>query len=101
MNVKSMIVGLVIAVVASTGTYFLLPPPRGAEASNCSTYEIKHEVELALDRFASDKMLKTLQYVIGDHFNDHVKKETIWHRSLHDAITDVRFGQLELLKERR
>ena len=37
MNVKSMIVGLVIAVVASTGTYFLLPPPSGAEASNCAT----------------------------------------------------------------
>ena len=37
MNVKSMIVGLVIAVVASTGTYFLLPPPSGAEAARCLT----------------------------------------------------------------
>ena len=39
MNVKSMIVGLVIAVVASTGTYFLLPPPSGAEAfgKSCAT----------------------------------------------------------------
>jgi hypothetical protein len=37
MNLKSMIVGLVIAVVASTGTYFLLPPPSGAEASSCAT----------------------------------------------------------------
>ena len=32
MNVKSMIVGLLIAVVASTGTYFLVPPPRDADA---------------------------------------------------------------------
>ena len=37
MNVKSMLVGLLIAVVASTGTYFLLPPPSGAEASRCVT----------------------------------------------------------------
>ena len=37
MNIKSMIVGLVIAVVASTGTYFLLPPPSGAEASSCAS----------------------------------------------------------------
>jgi hypothetical protein len=37
MNVKSMLVGFLIAVVASTGAYFLLPPPRGAEASNCAT----------------------------------------------------------------
>ena len=33
MNVKSMLVGFLIAVVASTGTYFLVPPPSGAEAS--------------------------------------------------------------------
>ena len=39
MNVKSMIVGFLIAVVASTGTYFLVPPPSGAEASNCATYQ--------------------------------------------------------------
>ncbi len=37
MNLKSMIVGLVIALVASTGTYFLLPPPSGAEAPRCTT----------------------------------------------------------------
>ena len=35
MNVKSMIVGLVIAVVASTGTYFLVPSPSGAKAASC------------------------------------------------------------------
>ena len=32
MNVKSLIVGFVIAVVASMGTYFLVPPPRDADA---------------------------------------------------------------------
>ena len=32
MNVKSMIVGFLIAVVASIGTYFLVPPPRDADA---------------------------------------------------------------------
>ena len=37
MNVKSMSVGFLIAVVASTGTYFLVPPPSGAEASSCAT----------------------------------------------------------------
>ena len=34
MNVKSMLVGFLIAVVASTGTYFLLPPPSRAIADN-------------------------------------------------------------------
>ena len=33
MNVKSMLVGFLIAVVASTGTYFLVPPPSGAIAN--------------------------------------------------------------------
>jgi hypothetical protein len=28
-----MLVGFLIAVVASTGTYFLMPPPRDADAS--------------------------------------------------------------------
>ena len=37
MNVKSMLVGFLIAVVASTGTYFLLPPRSDAEASDCAT----------------------------------------------------------------
>ena len=32
MNVKSLLVGFLIAVVASTGTYFLMPPPRDADA---------------------------------------------------------------------
>ena len=32
MNVKSMLVGFLIAVVASTGTYFLVPPPGTAVA---------------------------------------------------------------------
>ena len=31
-NVKSMLVGFLIAVVASTGTYFLVSPPRDADA---------------------------------------------------------------------
>ena len=35
MNVKSMLAGFLIAVVASTGTYFLVPPPSGAKASSC------------------------------------------------------------------
>ena len=35
MNVKSMLVGFLIAVVASTGTYFLVPPPSDAEAERC------------------------------------------------------------------
>ena len=39
MNVKSMLVGFLIAVVASTGTYFLLPPPSGAEASDCASVD--------------------------------------------------------------
>ena len=33
MNVKSMIVGFLIAVVASMGTYFLVLPPKGADAA--------------------------------------------------------------------
>ena len=37
MNVKSILVGFLIAVVASTGTYFLLPPPSDAEAARCAT----------------------------------------------------------------
>ncbi len=37
MNVKSMLVGFLIAVVASTGTYFLVPPPGGAYAGDCAT----------------------------------------------------------------
>ena len=32
MNVKSMLAGFLIAVLASTGTYFLVPPPNGANA---------------------------------------------------------------------
>ena len=32
MNAKSMLVGFLIAVVVSTGTYFLVPPPRDADA---------------------------------------------------------------------
>ena len=32
MNVKSVLVGIMIAMVASTGTYFLAPPPRSADA---------------------------------------------------------------------
>ena len=32
MNVKSVLVGMMIAMVASTGTYFLAPPPRNADA---------------------------------------------------------------------
>ena len=35
MNLKSMLVGFLIAVVASTGTYFLVPPPSGAKAASC------------------------------------------------------------------
>ena len=35
MNLKSMLVGFLIAVVASTGTYFLVPPPSGAKAESC------------------------------------------------------------------
>ena len=34
MNVKSMIVGFLNAVVASTGTYFLVPPPGGVYAGD-------------------------------------------------------------------
>ena len=34
MNVKSMIVGFLIAVVASTGTYILVPPPGDAYAGD-------------------------------------------------------------------
>jgi len=53
MNMKSMIVGLVIAVVASTGTYFLLPPPSGAEATNCATeddvyYQVKRVLNMCM-----------------------------------------------------
>ena len=32
MNVKSMCVGFLIAMFASTGTYFLVPPPKDADA---------------------------------------------------------------------
>ena len=32
MNVKSALVGIMIGIVASTGTYFLVPPPRNADA---------------------------------------------------------------------
>ena len=32
MNVKSMLAGFLIAVLASTGTYFLVPPPNSANA---------------------------------------------------------------------
>ena len=42
MNAKSMLVGFLIAVVASTGTYFLMPPPTDAEAASCAT---KDDVE--------------------------------------------------------
>ena len=37
MKVKSMLVGFLIAVVASTGTYFLMPPPRDLqfESKSC------------------------------------------------------------------
>ena len=47
MNVKSMIVGFLIAVVASTGTYLLAPPPRDADAafSGLSVKEIYQILE--------------------------------------------------------
>jgi hypothetical protein len=53
MNMKSMIIGLVIAVVASTGTYFLLPLPSGAEATNCATeddvyYQVKRDLNMCM-----------------------------------------------------
>jgi len=56
MNVKSMIVGFLIAVVASTGTYFLLPPPSGAEAEkqSCMTpinhlFGVREEVRSSME----------------------------------------------------
>jgi hypothetical protein len=51
MNVKSMLVGLLIAVVASTGTYFLLPPRSDAEAARCAT---KRQVEDAVKATLND-----------------------------------------------
>ena len=43
-----MIVGFLIAVVASTGTYFLVPPPSSVEASNCATMQdVKNAVKSA------------------------------------------------------
>ena len=49
MNVKSTIVGLTIAVVASTGTYFLLPPPSRISANNCATTDdVKRVVEAVI-----------------------------------------------------
>ncbi len=56
MNVKSMLVGFLIAVVASTGTYFLLPPPSGAEAEkqSCMTpinhlFGVREEVRSSME----------------------------------------------------
>ena len=47
MNVKSMLGGFLIAVVASTGTYFMLPPPSGAEAASCATKaEVGHAISI-------------------------------------------------------
>ena len=34
---NALAIGLVIAVVASTGAYFLVPPPSSASASDCAT----------------------------------------------------------------
>jgi len=49
MNVKSINVGLVFAVIASTRTYFLLPPPSGASTSNCATADdVKRVVETVI-----------------------------------------------------
>ena len=61
MNEKSMLVGFLIAVVASTGAYFLVPPPSGAEASNCAT---PHEIK---------NILRNCEFPAGgEHFEYHL-----------------------------
>ena len=66
MNVKSMFVGLLIVVVASTGTYFPAPPPSGAEASNCATkYGVQSGLERLENRMGLDKA------IILQHLSDH------------------------------
>ena len=64
MNVKSMLVGFLIAVVASTGTYFLMPPPSGAEATDCASVQ---------------EVLMAVQSVVGNCDYERVGEHT-WYR---------------------
>ena len=54
MNLKSMLVGFLIAVVASTGTYFLVPPPGGAYAGD----QMHHHQAKGKRMFHRDMMMR-------------------------------------------
>ena len=54
MNVKSMLVGFLIAVVASTGTCYLVPPPGGAYAGD----QMHHHQAKGERMFHRDMMMR-------------------------------------------
>ena len=66
MNVKSMIVGFLIAVVASTGTYFLLPPPRDADAG------------FFISRAEMWNILEHCRFRSDDHNRIHCNPDKMW-----------------------
>jgi len=85
MNVKSMIVGLVIAVVASTGTYFLLPPPSGAEAASCAT---KRDVEQAVLNYRHPLDASALSLTGGCATKHDVESSVLLYCSKGDSLEE-------------
>ena len=52
---NALAIGLVIAVVASTGAYFLVPPPSSASASDCATREeVQRMINLSAQNLHND-----------------------------------------------
>ena len=86
MNVKSMLVGLLIAVVASMGTYFLMPPPRGAEAARCVTSSDFHPEIISLSNRLENSINQwgTRNYQL----TQTLRKELVDARVIKNPFTD-------------
>ncbi len=94
MNVKSMLVGFLIAVVASTGTYFLVPPPGGAYAGD----QMHHHQAKGKRMFHRDMMMRERLNEADSHDDGKVTKAEIKTKreanlAKHDTNND---GQLSL-----
>ena len=54
MNVKTLILGVVMGGMIAAGTYFFVPTPRGAYASDCATtWEVERALDDAVDEINS------------------------------------------------
>jgi hypothetical protein len=59
MNVKTLVLGLLVGGMVSFGTYFFLPPPQSAKASDCAT---SYELSSAVDDIKSYVLIMNRRY---------------------------------------